>query len=275
VTGAFTVRNESSFLAVEDFPKETDFNHRKGAASIRVVAHILEASECASADETRYIMNGVCLEKDRIVATDGRRLIVIEDDNLNKGDRPFIIPSATCKLLKRVQKFLPDIITVKEDERIMKIETNKLTFVSKLVEGNFPNWRQVVPKLENKSKVGYWDFESCRDEAHGFVATTAKLHKKNPEDAKFLIALNHNGNIYLLNEMSKKTAAEMAFDNCAMFHGDPDSEGEYPIGVTSCLNPEFAAPVLKNFDGMYITDKLDPVLAVRDGAFSVIMPLRY
>jgi DNA polymerase III subunit beta len=104
----------------------------------------------ASTEETRYILNGVLMslrgDKITVVATDGRRMALeereIEFPKESEGEA--VIPSKTVAELLRS---LGDEGTVKVQltENQAAFEFDNMLIVTKLVEGTFPNFRQVIP----------------------------------------------------------------------------------------------------------------------------------
>ncbi|MDD5436192.1 MAG: DNA polymerase III subunit beta [Candidatus Omnitrophica bacterium] len=110
-----------------------------------------------SHDESRYVLNGVLFvikpTHIRLVATDGRRLAMIEEKmQLPKTlERKFIIPT---KAVNELDKSLGDEGDVKiflNDNQIF-FDMGKIRIISRLVEGEFPNYEQVIPK-ETKDKL--------------------------------------------------------------------------------------------------------------------------
>jgi len=115
-----------------------------------------------STDETRYVLNGVFFQveggKLRMVATDGHRLAFIQKKLEGKSDEKcsVIIPTKT---LNELSKAISDVGKGKEDEVIVEIMAtdNQIKFVvegveiiSRLIEGQFPNYEQVIPKESDK-----------------------------------------------------------------------------------------------------------------------------
>jgi len=118
----------------------------------------------ASTEETRYILNGLLwnntAEKFEIVATDGGRLALASQKAL-AGSKEFKIIVPT-KILNEVSRF----ISIAKPAKDSKIEINvtpdttpnqitfvmnETTFISRLIEGNFPNYNQVIPTKKNIS----------------------------------------------------------------------------------------------------------------------------
>jgi DNA polymerase-3 subunit beta len=107
-----------------------------------------------SDDETRYFMNGVYMEKieDKInmVATDGRRLAYAEkpvDKKINDFSG-IIIPT---KILSTVVKRSGDegLIGISVSDKMIFINFASYKFSSVLIEGNFPNYKKVIPDKQD------------------------------------------------------------------------------------------------------------------------------
>ena len=104
-----------------------------------------------SHDETRYILNGAFISakkgRVRIVATDGRRLAVIEQ--AVSGFAPTqeyhaIIPTKTVHELHRLLGN-GDTVTIIFGANQIKFDLGQTTIVSRTIEGEFPNYEQVIP----------------------------------------------------------------------------------------------------------------------------------
>ncbi len=112
----------------------------------------------ASTQETRYILNGLLwnntADKFEIVATDGGRLAVATHAAL-PGSKEFkiIIPT---KILNEVCRFISLTKPTKDEQIKVNVSSNQVsfvmketTFISRLIEGNFPNYNQVIPTKKN------------------------------------------------------------------------------------------------------------------------------
>jgi DNA polymerase-3 subunit beta len=109
----------------------------------------------ASVDETRYNLNGVYLEvlesgKLRMVATDGHRLALV-DRNVGEDVKALasgvIIPRKGLAELKRlVDEDDADEIELAFEGNNGLARRGRVTLVMRLIEGEFPNYEQVMPK---------------------------------------------------------------------------------------------------------------------------------
>ncbi len=143
-------------LPKDDFPKLPSFSLDQAISLDQVVLKesIQMTSFAISYDETRYVLNGILMgikgNKMKLVATDGRRLAYAQKD-LNIRDSfelDVIIPAKTIYELSKILL----------DEGVVKILCfkNQILFhfgdtfiISRLIEGHFPNYEQVIPKEEN------------------------------------------------------------------------------------------------------------------------------
>ena len=115
---------------------------------------ILETVFAVSDDETRYFMNGVFFEKAEdkfiMVATDGRRLAYITKKADIEDFQGVIIPP---KILNIVMKRAGDegMISLSVTDKNIFIQFGSYQLSSVLIEGQFPNYRRVIPETQEKS----------------------------------------------------------------------------------------------------------------------------
>ncbi len=110
-----------------------------------------------STDETRYVLNGILFSfkenKLTLVATDGRRLALvdIESEFPRSNEVDVVIPA---KCITELQRLLGDEGDVKlaVGENHVSFEAGGKLLVSKLIEGNYPNYRQVIP-AESRERI--------------------------------------------------------------------------------------------------------------------------
>lgn len=152
-----------SGIAKDEFPPLPDFGDDKtftlGQADL--VTMLQSVHYAQSSDETRYILNGVYFNfkdgKLSLVATDGRRLALVSKElevpAANAG--AIILPAKTvAELLRMLGKGEKLKISFSDRRASFQIATDKDTsglvesiyLHSKVVEGNYPNYQQVIPK---------------------------------------------------------------------------------------------------------------------------------
>lgn len=106
-----------------------------------------------SKDETRYILNGACFiitnKEIKIVATDGRRLAIIKKPYKTDTtqEEKYIIPTKTTQeLLKNLGEEREIKISFSKNQATFIL--NNLCIISRLIEGEFPDYKQAIPKKE-------------------------------------------------------------------------------------------------------------------------------
>ena len=122
----------------------------------QLIAHV---SFAASTEETRPILNGVLWQlaegEMRMVATNGHRLakmtLPIEGDARVPAGDLIVHPKA----LVQVQKlFGPDqTVEVARSENHLGFRTDSVQVFTRLIEGPYPNYEQVIPKDNDKTMV--------------------------------------------------------------------------------------------------------------------------
>ncbi|MGI8889816.1 MAG: DNA polymerase III subunit beta [Chthoniobacterales bacterium] len=161
---AASIRSGQSFFKIlglpeEEFPPLPKFDDSK-VVTIRqkdLRDGLKKTSYAISTDETRYVLNGVLFSfKDNkltLVATDGRRLAMLDIDLEfpRSHESDIIIPT---KAVTELQRLLTDDgdVRVSVGSGQIAFDLNNTLLVSKLIEGNYPNYRQVIPG-EMKERV--------------------------------------------------------------------------------------------------------------------------
>ncbi|MEO5753746.1 MAG: DNA polymerase III subunit beta [Chthoniobacterales bacterium] len=161
---AASIRSGQSFFKIlglpeEEFPPLPKFDDSK-VVTIRqkdLRDGLRKTSYAISTDETRYVLNGVLFSfKDNkltLVATDGRRLAMLDIDLEfpRSHEADIIVPT---KAVTELQRLLTDEgdIRVSLTSGQIAFDLNNTLLVSKLIEGNYPNYKQVIP-AETKERV--------------------------------------------------------------------------------------------------------------------------
>lgn len=138
-------------LPKEEFPafpySETGINLEE-FAEVRL-SNLKWVMRAMSTDEIRYTLNGVYVntKEGKLVATDGHRLHMT---NIDKTEaKSVIIPSATVKFLDSIKAGSVYLRAEHgDDPPILYISDDEL-FISRHIDGDFPDYKQVVPDRKN------------------------------------------------------------------------------------------------------------------------------
>lgn len=138
---------------LEEFPVEPEFAVNTVAMPESFSRRFSETMGCSSTDATRYILNGVQLDvsdpaSHYMVGTDGRHLFSANSFALPLSDS-VTIPNHKL-LMWRGLADLPWALAShkKKDTALVRIVAGDWTLTMRTIEGNYPNWRQVVPNPE-------------------------------------------------------------------------------------------------------------------------------
>jgi DNA polymerase-3 subunit beta len=141
-------------IASEKFPEFPVSNMPFYEIPIKDFREMIEQSVFAvSDDETRFFMNGVYLEKDegkiKMVATDGRRLAFVgktADDKIDDFSGIIIPPKILYTVLRRSGE--EGLVGISVSDKTIFINFASYKFSSILIEGNFPNYKRVIPESQ-------------------------------------------------------------------------------------------------------------------------------
>jgi len=147
-------------IASEKFPEFTASAKEVFEIPIKDFKDMIQETIFAvSDDETRYFMNGVFFEKAddkfNMVATDGRRLAFINKP-AGKGIGDFAGVIIPPKILNIVMKRAGDegMAGLSVTDKTIFIQFGSYKLSSVLIEGQFPNYRRVIPESQvNQFKV--------------------------------------------------------------------------------------------------------------------------
>lgn len=159
-------------LPAEGFPQiEQSAADVELSISQSVLRHLLHSCGFAlsqSLDNSRYYLNGICLvfEKDgvRVAATDGHRLATIKMPNEFNITEPLevIVPKKAVFEMQRLFAEGEEAIGLVLGKNYLRTITTGYSFVTKLVEGKFPNYRTVMPQMKD-AKYAVLNRESFKD----------------------------------------------------------------------------------------------------------------
>lgn len=146
---SFTLRT----LNPDDFPKfpEIAVNKTISLPTNTLASMVKKVGRAVSRDETRAILTGVLFSVEgpilKLVATDSYRLAVVErvlEEPVGE-DIEVVVPG---RALDEATKIAGPNSTVKigVSENQIVFEFGDSTFVTRRIEGNFPNYRQLIPK---------------------------------------------------------------------------------------------------------------------------------
>ncbi len=136
-----------------DFPKfpEVSVDKQVSLPAQLLGSMVKKVSKAVSRDETRAILTGVRLMIEgpsvRMVATDSYRLatseVVLAEQPSEEMD--VVIPGRALEEVTRIASST-DTVTLGTSDNQIVFGFGETTFVTRRIEGSFPNWKQLIPK---------------------------------------------------------------------------------------------------------------------------------
>ena len=140
-------------LGPEDFPLPAEFSFQrklklKQADLARIIDRI---SYAVSSDDSRKVLHGLLLSVKEgnlaAIATDGKRLALVETilaEAPTGSDGDIILPQKCASEVKRLLDSKGDVL-LEIGERQILLRIGSTVMSSKLIEGAYPNYKQVIP----------------------------------------------------------------------------------------------------------------------------------
>ncbi len=258
-------------LAAEEFPPLPQFAEKKRVtlAQEKLKSMLRRTSFAISTDETRFVLNGIFMslkeQKVTMVATDGRRLALVEEDVdvpvESQGE--FIIPTKAINELNRLLQSKGEVEVKFTENQVaftLKDEAGfTVLIISKLVEGNYPNYRQVIP-AEAKERIAL-----AREELHHALRRAEIMTSEKSNSVKLSFTKNN------LAITSKTPEVCKARERLAVKYKGRD--------IAIAFNPVYLMDPLKALDNdeiyLELIDELSPGVVKVNGPFLyVLMPMR-
>lgn len=152
-----------STLSADEFPdSESTESNLIFTISQSELSTLLHRTVFAMAQQdVRYYLNGMLFEirenRFRVVATDGHRLALNQTNimitQLAAADIFAIVPYRAVTELMRLLKDIDAPLTVHIGHHHIRVFCDEFVFTSKLIEGNYPAYQRVIPKMGDKIVV--------------------------------------------------------------------------------------------------------------------------
>lgn len=263
-------------IGAEEFPKLPDSGEDKSYTLEQgeLATMLGNVSYAQSTDETRYILNGVYFNfkdgKLALVATDGRRLALVSKEMAVPAASAgaIILPAKTvAELLRLLGKGEKLKIAFNERRATFQIDTGKdaggltdsIYLFSKVVEGNYPNYQQVIPKeTHQRIKLERELFLQC-------VHRAALVTSEKSNSVKIKLSAN------LLEITASSPDFGESHESMAISYSGPD--------LQVAFNPQFVMDPLRALtkDEVFfeLKDEVSPgVFKTLESFVCVIMPVR-
>lgn len=143
------------FPPFPQFSGEPDFEIDAGDLH-KLITHTVFAT---ARENSRYAINGVLMDRESnkltLVATDGRRLALAKGgcQSSRNDNRSVIVPTKGLQTLMKLLTDPQQTVQVRMIDNQVVFATEQATLASNLVEGNFPPYKDVIPRDSDKKAV--------------------------------------------------------------------------------------------------------------------------
>lgn len=227
----FTVRP----LALADYPILSDpETEAVSLSSAEVGDAFRQVVRAASTDESRAVLTGVLITAEdtgmKMVATDSYRLAVrdLPQSSMLESGQKVLIPG---KALSEVQRLLggAEELKVRLGAREAVFESGTTRLTTRLIEGEYPNYRNLLPtSAPNVLVVGRDDLLDALRRAKILARDTTPVRLKLTADELILNAITQDiGNaVERIDARYSGQEMEIAFNSDYLFAGVEATEGE-------------------------------------------------
>ena len=256
-------------IGADEYPQQAKFKEsgKVKVPQAKFKEMIRKTGYAVSTDESRHVLNGIniVITPDRLtlVATDGRRLALVEEEIEGGTKGEFIVPNKAVSELQRLLQSSGDVEIRLGDTHVeftLPQEGGEdIVLHSKLVEGNYPNFKQVIPgEFKERVTLGKEELHHALRRADQITSDKANSVKLTFANDKLAITAN-------------TPEVGSGSESIAIKYKGPEIEVAF--------NPTFLMDPLKVLEGdevfFELTDSLSPgVLKSNTPFLYVLMPMR-
>ena len=258
-------------ISASEFPlTDEDFNKNEFSINSKNLLKLLNKCKFSvSNDETRHYLSGIFFHQTQIddkffltsAATDSHRMSISKVRLNEKIDfEPIILPKKTIFQLCSLLEDYEGDVKISNIKSKIKFELNNSILISKLIDGKFPNYVQVIPK-ENQKKLQV-DLKLFLDS----VDRVASVSLDKKDGVKFNLA---------------KDVLNLSVNNTNSGDGKESLSVKFDHELDISFNSRYLIDVASQLDGdqieIYFKDTGSPALIKDPGDFDsifVVMPMK-
>ena len=258
-------------ISPSEFPlTDENFNENEFVINSKKFLKLLNKCKFSiSNDETRHYLSGIYFHQNEVdeknylnaVATDSHRMSVSKirlDDKINF--EPIILPKKTIFQLCSLLDNYDGDVKISNIKSKIKFELSNSILISKLIDGKFPNYIQVIPK-NNKKKLEI-DLKTFL----GSVDRVASVSLDKKDGVKFNLT---------------KDTLNLSVNNTNSGDGNESLTVKFDDDLEISFNSRYLIDVASQLDGekieIFLNDTGSPALIKDPGDFDsiyVVMPMK-
>ena len=258
-------------LAEEDFPSFPEISEGESIVFDSLVLKdiITRVIYATGESDARYTLNGIMFHLNpedntiTVIGTDGHRLSIVKKpfSGTISEERKVIVPKKAASEVRKLTESYEGDLKISFNKNHVVFIFGEIVLISRLIEGSYPNYEQVIPKNNEKS------IKAVREDILGAVKRAAIIGKEKTFPVKMELkdeTAYFSSNNPDIGEVNEQVAVQY--------------EGEQ---LTVGFNARYMIDALQNLPGdeiiMEIQDSLTPTLIKQAGSDDyccVIMPMR-
>ncbi len=258
-------------ISASEFPL-TDENFKQDEFTIKSKQFLKLLNKCKfsiSNDETRHYLSGIYLHQTEVedknfltaCATDSHRMSISKIRLESKINfEPIILPKKTIFQLCSLLDNYDGEVKISNLKSKIKFELDKTILISKLIDGKFPNYIQVIPKNNQKKlEIDLKLFQNSVDRV-----ASVSFDKK--DGVKFSL---------------KKDILDLSVNNANSGDGKETLSVKFDYDLEISFNSRYLIDVASQLDGenieIFLNDTGSPALIKDPGDFDsiyVVMPMK-
>ena len=258
-------------ISASEFPlTDEDFNDNEFSIKSKHLLKLLNKCKFSiSNDETRHYLSGIFLHQTEVedkiyltaVATDSHRMSISKIRLENKINfDPIILPKKTIFQLCTLLDNYDGEVKISNVKSKIKFQLKDSILISKLIDGKFPNYIQVIPK--NNQKKLETDLKVFLDS----VDRVASVSLDKKDGVKFSLT---------------KNTLNLSVNNTNTGDGKEDLNVKFDHDLEISFNSRYLIDVASQLEGdkieIYLNDTGSPALIKDPGDFDsifVVMPMK-
>jgi len=266
--GGSLMEQKLDTLAADEFPPLPKVSKPGIQLGPEFGVSIKQAFQCCSEDPSRAVLRGAYLDvADKklhyIVATNGRALYSANSFAFDL-QKSVIIPESKfldwTDLMDEGCKLAVEPPTKGSSHGYIRLASDRWTYITREIDGQFPNWKQAVPAMASPRTVIKLPSQAVKQ------LQEVLPHLPGNEDPNRIIRLKFEFGKLKVEGRSSNGDWTGVFIQDAAITGKP---------LTIGLNREYLLTALKfNLNEIQIEDALSPLVCINDGKRMVIMPVR-
>ena len=265
-----STKTRLSLFPEDSFPPEFTLTSNANLFSLstqRLKEALQRVITAASTDYSRPTLNSILFaltgNELYLVAADGFRLAtdMVQAESTISEEKNYLLP---MKMVQKLLRILPDEdseLAIQADERRILFRWGENRFWASLMEGQFPDWKQVVYMADGHTLPG---------NPHPFPRADLQMAVKRAE------IFARDGNVPHLIHF-KPSDTGMSISGVGAETGKSEEEIECPIQISFALNGLYILQALSGMERerpqLYLSGSDKPIILTEDNFIYVIMPL--